>query len=73
MKYKNYWLCNDAQGMYLYCGNQQPVLEGDTFTSNEFDSKWVDIDLLDTLNILYPKNLPIGTCKQIKFKFKSKW
>ena len=35
MKTKNYWICNDSQGIYLYCGLKAPVLVDNIFTSHE--------------------------------------
>lgn len=72
MKNKNYWMCNDAQGLYLYVGKTEPILEDNVFNSNE-DCDWINIETLDSLGILYPKDLPVGTCKQLKLKIKSKW
>lgn len=70
---KRYWLCNDAQGTYLYCGEKAPVLEDDIFVPNEGEYDWVDVSTLDKLDIKYPKNLPLGECKQIKLRIKAKW
>lgn len=72
MKNKNYWICKDSQGLYLYIGDTEPTLEGDSFVPNE-DGNWVSDEVLDNLGILYPKDLSMGTCKQMKIRIKSKW
>lgn len=73
MKTKNYWICNDSQGIYLYCGLKAPVLVDNIFTSREENYDWVDAYILDAIGIDYPKNLNTGVCIPIKLKVKSKW
>ena len=46
MKTKNYWICNDSQGIYLYCGLKKPVLVDNIFTT---DSEKEFNDFLDYL------------------------
>ena len=73
MNTKNYWICNDSQGVYLYCGSQRPVLTEKTFLSEESDGEWIDPYILDAIGINYPKDLKTGVCIPIKLKIKSKW
>lgn len=73
MKNKSYWICNDSNGLYLYCGSQRPVLTEKIFLSEESDGEWIDTIVLDALGINYPKDLELETCIPIKLKIKSKW
>lgn len=71
----NYWICNDSQGVSLYCGENKPTFsDDDIFISNEDTYyEWVDSEILDALHINYPKDLEVGECIQFKLKTKSKW
>ena len=73
MKTKNYWICNDSQGIYLYCGLKEPVLVDNVFTTDDEDYEWIDTTVLDAIGINYPKDLKTGVCIPIKLKIKSKW
>lgn len=71
----NYWICNDSQGISLYCGESKPVFSDDDIFISEDNTyyEWVDSEILDALHINYPKDLEIGECVQFKLKTKSKW
>lgn len=67
-----YWICSDAEGISLLCGEIAPVLEDGVFYADD-DGFWIEQEYLDVLGIKYPKFLAEGSCLPLKLKIRSSW
>lgn len=70
-----YWICNDKDGINVYCGKVKPTYnkEENLFTSNEEDYDWIEEHTLKLLHIKYPYQINTGECIRMFIDIKSKW
>lgn len=72
------YICSDVEGIFLYCGKEEPKYNEETqrFESVEditSDYDWIESSILDTLQIKYPKNLSRGKCLFYVIKARTRW